>query len=208
MVFIGSILPHHFNRGTVEPKSSCDILPPMSKIPSLDPNVSEGIRLFNEGHYFESHEELESAWRKETGPIRDLYQGILQVAVCYLHITRRNFNGAIKMYRRSQKWLTPWPEVILGIHVAQLRTDLANAVAELQRLGPSGIESYDISLLKPIVYDEINLVTKKLPTEKTGKLICDRCGSTMVTGNCKVSCPNCGNRFDCSDLNIYFNELY
>jgi rubrerythrin len=33
---------------------------------------------------------------------------------------------------------------------------------------------------------------------------CDRCGFDMIEMNCKVVCPNCGNRFDCSDLNIYF----
>lgn len=35
--------------------------------------------------------------------------------------------------------------------------------------------------------------------------LCDRCGSQMFESNCKVTCPNCGNRFDCSDLNIYFD---
>lgn len=37
------------------------------------------------------------------------------------------------------------------------------------------------------------------------KFICDRCGCEMREKNCKVTCPNCGNRFDCSDLNIYFD---
>ena len=35
--------------------------------------------------------------------------------------------------------------------------------------------------------------------------LCDRCGTEMYEKNCKVICPNCGNRFDCSDLNIYFD---
>ena len=35
--------------------------------------------------------------------------------------------------------------------------------------------------------------------------LCDRCGFQMVEKNCKVVCKNCGNRFDCSDLNIYFD---
>jgi hypothetical protein len=34
---------------------------------------------------------------------------------------------------------------------------------------------------------------------------CDCCGSEMIERSCKVTCPNCGNRFDCSDLNIYFD---
>jgi len=37
------------------------------------------------------------------------------------------------------------------------------------------------------------------------KYCCDRCGFEMYESNCKIICPNCGNRFDCSDLNIYFD---
>ncbi len=39
------------------------------------------------------------------------------------------------------------------------------------------------------------------------RFICDRCGFEMVERNCKVICPNCGSRYDCSDLSIYFDEL-
>jgi predicted metal-dependent hydrolase len=172
---------------------------------TLDPHVLEGIRLFNNGLYFEAHEALESAWRNESGPIRDLYKGILQVAVCYLHITRRNFEGAQKMFTRSQKWLAPWPDVVLGIHVAQLIEDLAHTMTELQNLGPSGINSFDVSLLRPIAVDEPGSST--INTSKMKILVCDRCGTSMVSTNCKITCPNCGNRFDCSDLNLYFDEL-
>jgi uncharacterized Zn finger protein (UPF0148 family) len=35
--------------------------------------------------------------------------------------------------------------------------------------------------------------------------LCDQCGAEMYEKNCKITCPNCGNRFDCSDLNIYFD---
>ncbi len=33
---------------------------------------------------------------------------------------------------------------------------------------------------------------------------CDRCGFEMFQINCKVVCPNCGSRYDCSDLNLNF----
>jgi uncharacterized Zn finger protein (UPF0148 family) len=35
--------------------------------------------------------------------------------------------------------------------------------------------------------------------------LCDRCGTEMYEQNCKVICPNCGNRFDCSDLTVYMD---
>jgi ribosomal protein L37E len=34
---------------------------------------------------------------------------------------------------------------------------------------------------------------------------CDRCGTEMHEKNCKLICPNCGSRFDCSDLSIHFD---
>ncbi len=47
--------------------------------------------------------------------------------------------------------------------------------------------------------------SKEQGTQKQKVYLCDRCGSEMREKNCKVTCPNCGNRFDCSDLNIYFD---
>jgi len=119
----------------------------------LHPKAHEGILLFNEGKYFEAHEELEAAWRSESGKIRNLYQGILQAAVTYLHITRGNYQGAVKVYGRSMKWLKDWPDHCRGVDVAQLRADMDLVIAEVNRLGPERLSSFDLSLLKPIASD-------------------------------------------------------
>ena len=57
--------------------------------------VLEGIRLFNDGEYYECHEVIEHEWHAETRPIRRLYQGILQIGVGFLHIKRGNHTGAL-----------------------------------------------------------------------------------------------------------------
>ncbi|MEW6086408.1 MAG: DUF309 domain-containing protein [Chloroflexota bacterium] len=162
----------------------------------LHPHAAEGLRLFNAGKYFEAHEALEVAWLEEKGQVRDLYRGILQVGVAYLHITRGNYDGAVKVYDRSLKWLEGWPHVCRGIRVEELRSDASAAIEEVRRLGKERIGEFDLKLLKPVKW-----------RETSGKQIytCDRCGSEMREKNCKVTCPNCGNRFDCSDLNIYFD---
>ena len=120
----------------------------------LHPKAHEGILLFNEGKYFEAHEELEAAWRAESGRIRNLYQGILQAAVTYLHITRGNYQGAVKVYGRSMKWLKDWPDHCRGVDVAQLRADMALAITEVNRLGNARLDEFDRSLLKPVVWAE------------------------------------------------------
>lgn len=161
---------------------------------ALHPRAREGLRLFKAGEYFEAHEALEDAWNAEEGDTKRLYRGILQVAVTYLHITRRNYNGAVKVHARSRKWLDGLPAVCKGVRVEELREDADKVIKEIQRLGPERIGEFDPALLKPVKWEEGKHV-----------YICDRCGSGMFEKNCKVTCPNCGNRFDCSDLNIYFD---
>ncbi|HUG34175.1 MAG TPA: DUF309 domain-containing protein [Anaerolineales bacterium] len=164
----------------------------------LHPQAAEGLRLFNAGKYFEAHEALEIAWLDERGRVRDLYRGILQVGVAYLHITRGNYDGAVKVYGRSLRWLKDWADVCRGIRVEELRRDAEKAINEVKRLGRERIGEFDGGLLKPVKWED--------GSGKEGKTyICDRCGSEMFEKNCKVTCPNCGNRFDCSDLNIYFD---
>jgi hypothetical protein len=160
---------------------------------TLPPKVIEALKLFNEKHFFESHEELEDAWRNEKGTIRNLYQGILQVAVTYFHITRGNYNGAIKLHERCMKILNTWPDVCRGIQIGKLRNDLEDVIQEVRRLGIGGINKFDTSLFKNVEWDEQKV------------WLCDRCGTQMYEKNCKVTCPNCGNQFDCSDLNLYFD---
>ena len=121
----------------------------------LHPRAKEGIRLFNEGKYFEAHEALEAAWRAETGRIRELYQGILQAAVTYHHILRGNYAGAVKVYGRSMKWLNKFPSSCRGVDVGQLRSDLEQAIGEVQRQRQEHIAEFDRSLLKPLVWEEI-----------------------------------------------------
>jgi uncharacterized protein len=164
----------------------------------LHPQAAEGLRLFNAGEYFEAHEALEIAWKEEKGKVRDLYRGILQIAVVYLHIRRGNYHGAVKVYGRSQKWMKDWPARCRGIYVEELRQHAKVVMDEVLRLGEKGIGEFDRSLLKPVKWDQDLRKQKSV-------YICDRCGSEMHEHNCKVTCPNCGNRFDCSDLNIYFD---
>jgi uncharacterized protein len=40
----------------------------------------EGCRRFDAGRFFDAHEVWEDAWRVETGPVRLLLQGLIQIA--------------------------------------------------------------------------------------------------------------------------------
>src|SRR5512146_328901 len=118
----------------------------------LPGQVLAGLELFNRGEYFEAHEVLEAAWRAEQGPVRELYRGILQIAVAYYHLLRGNYVGAVKMFLRSRTWLGPFPDRCRGIDLGSFRQDYGRVEAQLARLGPERIQHFDRGLLKPIQY--------------------------------------------------------
>lgn len=119
----------------------------------IHPRAVEGFELFNARKFWLAHEALEEAWLEETGEIRHLYRGILQIAVTYLHVQRANYAGAVKVYKRSQRWLNPFPGNCRGIDLNQLNQDAAAVMAEVTRLGPDQLSTFDQSLLRPLIWN-------------------------------------------------------
>ena len=119
---------------------------------SLPVPARRGLELFNQRRYFEAHEELEVAWRAEACIVRELYRGILQVAVAFHHLLRGNYIGASKMLFRAQRWLAPFPAFCLGIELARFCQDVKNVEAEVLRLGPDHINEFDPQRLPTIRY--------------------------------------------------------
>lgn len=105
----------------------------------LPPRAAEGIQLFNRGEFFAAHEELEAAWRAETGPVRELYRGILQVAVACYHMERNNLTGARKMLQRSRRWLAPFSGTWQGIEVDHFKEDMERLALVVNKQ-PAGTE--------------------------------------------------------------------
>ena len=110
----------------------------------------KGIEQFNAREFYEQHETLETAWLEEPGPVRQLYQGILQVGVAFYQIERRNYAGARKMFQRARQYLSALPDVCQGVDVARLRRDALAAQVELERLGPERVASFDPALIPRI----------------------------------------------------------
>jgi predicted metal-dependent hydrolase len=118
----------------------------------LPPLAVQGVHKFNAGEYYPQHDLFEEQWRSTEGPVRNLYQAVLQVGVAYYQITRGNYRGALKMLLRSVQWIAMLPDVCQGIDVKQLREDSYRVRAELERMNPEDIAHFDRSLLKPVIW--------------------------------------------------------
>lgn len=115
--------------------------------------AARGLLLFNQGEYFEQHELLEEAWRAEERPVRELYQGILQVGVAFLQIQRGNWAGAIKVFRRGLPRLRDLPPVCQGVQVGKFREAAEAIHQEITRLGPEGLAQFDTRRFPKIEFE-------------------------------------------------------
>jgi predicted metal-dependent hydrolase len=121
----------------------------------LHPDAVKGLDLFNKGDYFDAHEYLEEAWKDDLTSGRDLYRGVLQVAVAYFQIRRANYRGTIKMFQRSRQWLDPLPDTCRGVDVAQLRMDAYEVHDQVLTLGPDRMNEIQVDSLQPVLWELI-----------------------------------------------------
>lgn len=106
-----------------------------------------GIEEFNRGEFFEAHEYLEDAWRAETGRIRYLYQGILQVGVGFYHRENGNWKGATSLLHSGIERLKEFEPETGGVDVSRLIRDSDRCLKELERLGRERVWEFDHSLV-------------------------------------------------------------
>lgn len=91
------------------------------------------IRQFNDGQWYACHETLETLWLKETGEVRDFYQGIIQIAIALHHWRNGNINGAIKLLEGGCGYLKRVVSPCLWVDVAALLEQSAAMQARLQK---------------------------------------------------------------------------
>lgn len=106
----------------------------------------EGLRLFNEEDFFESHEVLEELWSETQDERKKFYQGLIQAAVALLHFGNGNLGGAKKVYLSCRKYLEPYSPFFEGLDVAKFLVDLQFCFQELidnRETCPTGVELRD-----------------------------------------------------------------
>jgi len=112
--------------------------------------VLQGIEEFNRGEFYECHEYLEEAWMQESGRIRYLYQGILQVGVGFYHLQNSNWRGATGLLRNGTVRLEEFEPVTLGLDVAKLVRESERCLQELESLGRERIGEFDASKIPKV----------------------------------------------------------
>lgn len=98
------------------------------------PELAKALALFDAEAYFACHEVLEDLWKAEPRPLRDLYKGILMLAVALYHHRRGKL--PLRPLTRAQQLLEPFTPTCLGLDVATIRTACANLHTHLATTPP------------------------------------------------------------------------
>ena len=89
--------------------------------------LGEGLELIREGAYFEAHEELEDEWREAPADERDFLQGLVHVAVAWLHAERGNRNGCERQLAKAERRRAAYRPTHRGVDVDTVRADVGAA---------------------------------------------------------------------------------
>ena len=89
-------------------------------------NLSEGIRHFNEGDFFEAHEAWEKEWRNAAdSPEKHFLQGMIMIAAALYHYLKKESAGTAKLLDKGLELLTANRDASLAIE----REDFLRATA-------------------------------------------------------------------------------
>ena len=118
------------------------------------PVLAQAIREFNEGLFFQSHETLEDVWMVSPWPVRNFFQGIIQVAAALVHLKRNEYPGTHLLLGEAILKLESFTPRYLGVDVEQLVADARRARDEVLALGEDRLHLFDRHLIPRIEFDE------------------------------------------------------
>ena len=94
--------------------------------------LEKGVAEFNAGYFFECHDTLEDVWSGIRGPLRDFFQGLIQVSVGLYHFGNGNRGGALTMLDRGLTRLAKYPDRCCGLDLLGLRREVAEWRARIE----------------------------------------------------------------------------
>jgi predicted metal-dependent hydrolase len=92
----------------------------------------QGLEQFNAGLFFECHDSLEEVWSGVRGPSRDFFQGLIQVAVGFYHLSNANQRGAVTLLGRGLQRLGRYGAAFGGLDLDRLRREVADWLSRVE----------------------------------------------------------------------------
>jgi predicted metal-dependent hydrolase len=114
---------------------------------------SHGVRLFNSGKFWNSHEAWEQVWMRHDEDERLFFQGIIQLAAAYHQlIVKKNFRGLMNNFEKAYQKLVIFQPEYLGVSVKPLIKFIEEGKKEAERVGPDDLEAFNGNLIPKLQF--------------------------------------------------------
>lgn len=104
----------------------------------------KGIDQFEKGDYFEAHEAWEDLWSDYYLPDRKFIQGLIQLAVSFVHLGNGNMIGARNLLRKCQNKFADFQGIQRGINIDTLKSRIETVEAVYQEIQNSSEFDWDL----------------------------------------------------------------
>ena len=94
----------------------------------------DGLRAYEEKDFFEAHELWEELWSEYYLADRTLIQGLIQLAVSFVHLGNGNLNGAKSLLKKSADKFSSYSGIHRGINIDDLKQQIVEIKNEFEKL--------------------------------------------------------------------------
>jgi len=117
-----------------------------------------GVAEFNGQFFFEAHDTWEELWRETNGPHRLFYQGLIQTAVGFYHLSNGNFKGACGQLGKALAKLSGYVPCYGGIETLPLVERIRECLRESERLRDGRGGTFDVTGIPRIRFEDVNSI--------------------------------------------------
>ena len=99
--------------------------------------LREGVRLFNDGEYEDSHEDFEHGWLASESGDADFFKGLVQAAICLHKLEQGQRDGAKKLHAGMRRYLAAYLPSHRGVDVSALMEEMSSFLQDVaEATGP------------------------------------------------------------------------
>ena len=101
----------------------------------------DGLQAYEEKDFFEAHELWEELWSEYYLDDKTFIQGLIQLAVSFVHLGNGNLNGAKSLMKKSGDKFSSYSGLHRGINIDKLKQQIVIIINEYEQL--LTVESFD-----------------------------------------------------------------